>query len=52
MIQEVLFFKDVISIAESLNNCGECYRLLNSYYEAIEMYEKALKLIWKSRDIY
>ena len=38
-IKENLFFNNVTTIAESLNSVGECYRLLNSYYEAIEILE-------------
>lgn len=39
-------------LAESNNNCGECLRMLGSYYEANEMYEKALKIIWNQRGQY
>lgn len=37
-------------IAESLNNCGECHRVLGHLETAQQYYEKALKIVWGNRE--
>jgi hypothetical protein len=50
--KEEAFCAGHLTIAETVNNIAESYRMIGNYEKACEMYEKSIKMLWKKKNDY